>query len=101
MINYLLAVSVTWLRLSGSTYDNKSTAFDNFNNSYVASKVTLANESSTDTIHDFLLVADIPTEATVEFSNISTRAANFSLMVLGFKIGSTEFAVEFRKVDFN
>ncbi len=34
--------------------NNKSTAFDNFNNSYVASKVTLANESSPDTIHDFL-----------------------------------------------
>ena len=81
--------------------DDESTALDNLNNSYIASKVTLANESSTGLIIDTLLVADIPTDATVEFSNISTRASNFSLMVLGFEIGSTEFAVEFRNINFN
>ena len=79
----------------------ESTAFDNLNNSYIASKVTLANESSPVSIRDLLLVADIPTEATVEFSNISTRATNFSLMVLGFEISGTDFTVEFRNVDFN
>ena len=81
----------------------KSSAFDNLNNSYVASKVTLANESSVSAIEKILLVADIPTEATIEFSNISTRATNFSLMVLGLRIGTNNdiFTIEFRNVNFN
>jgi len=86
---------------SSCANDNSSTAFDNLNNSYTASKVTLANESSVRIVEKVLLVADIPTEATIEFSNLSTRATALSLMILGFQASPRAyFSVEFRDIEF-
>ena len=77
---------------------------DNLNNSYTGSKVTLANESNNSRVSNVLLVADIPTEATIEFSNISTKAKNLSLVILGFiVIGNNDTTfnkIEFRNVAF-
>lgn len=81
------------------TFWENSTANNNLNNSYGSSKITLADESGGRIRITKTLVADIETEATIEFTNLSTRATQFSLMGLSFR-GNNDFIAEFRNVDF-
>jgi hypothetical protein len=72
-------------------------ALDRLHNAYVASQITLANQSSTYNIRDFLLVAGVPVTASAEFSNISPKATHFTLMKIEF-INKT---YKFRNVQLN
>ena len=90
------------IRFCGDTFsrcDSRSTSFDSFGNQYIPTKVTITNSESS----SFLvktLVADVPTEATILFDNISTRAVDFSLLDLTFKVDSVYHTVKFRNIAF-
>ena len=72
-------------------------ALDHLHNAYIASQITLANQSSAYNIRDFLLVAGVSVNASVEFSNISAMATHFTLM----KIEFMDKTYKFRNVQLN
>lgn len=78
-------------------YDG-STVFDNLNNQYYPSKITIANFEDTPALTQ-KLVANVPTEATIIFDNLSTSAINFTLLDLGFEVNKETHRVTFRNVD--
>ncbi len=72
---------------SGNSFcgpNSRSTATDNFGNLYTASKVSIAGETSSARISAFFLPVDTPTEATIEFKNVSSQATSFSSVQLIF-----------------
>ena len=86
--------------------EGKSTAFDDLGNQYFPSKLSIGNNSVEGTSYlQQRLVADITTEATITFNNISTRASELSLLELGFDVGlsdvsGSEHRVSFRNTQF-
>lgn len=86
------------IRFWGS-FNSETTVFDNLDNEYRLLKVTIANSEGNSTVDKFF-VADVTTEATIVFDNLSTRADNFSLLVLGFTVDNTIHNVKFRDVAF-
>ncbi|NOQ15768.1 MAG: hypothetical protein GQ581_01780 [Methyloprofundus sp.] len=94
---------------SGSSFcgpNSRSTATDSFNNIYTASQVSIAGESSRARVSDFMLLADTPTAATIEFKNVSSRATSFPLLQLffgkysGSERGINQVIIEFKDVAF-
>ncbi len=71
-----------------------NTSFDDLGNQYSATKLSLANKTGNDITHK--LIAEVKTEATIQFDNISTRASKFSQLQLHFG----EDMVQFRDVSF-
>ena len=77
---------------------NKSTLFDDLGNQYFATKVTIANNED-DRILEQRLIADIPTDATIVFENLSTRATSISVLDIKFYIDGGQEVI-FRDVAF-
>ncbi|MEE9338980.1 MAG: hypothetical protein V3U87_12955 [Methylococcaceae bacterium] len=85
-------------RRNGSA--GESTAFDNKGNEYLATKLSIANAEGSSFWLDQALVADLPTNATIKFENLSTLAVNFSQLSLLFILDGESHFVKFQEVDF-
>ena len=91
--------------LSGCS-EGRSTLFDDRGNQYFSTKISIGNKTAEGTSYlKQRLVADITTEATITFENISTRASKISLLELGFDVGlrevkGSEHRVSFRNITF-
>lgn len=82
-------------------HSQQSPAFDNFGNQYFPTTVAIANIEATSThLEDQKLVADVTTEATIRFDNLSTRATSFSLLELGFSVNNESLKIQFRDISF-
>jgi hypothetical protein len=90
---------------SGNSFcgpNSRSTATDNFGNLYTASKVSIAGKNSPARISAFFLPVDTPTEATIEFKNVSSQATSFSSIQLIFgKYTAAERGIYQIPLDFN
>ncbi len=83
-----------------SSSTGKSTAFDNKGNEYTAAKLSIANAEGSSFWLEQALVADLPTNATIKFDNLSTLAVNFSQLNLLFRIDNEGHFIKFQDVDF-
>ena len=101
---HLLLTSVEFdriIRFYNKSYSSGSQAFDNSGNQYYSAKVTIANNENSEYVRQ-RLVADVITEATIRFENLSTRATSFSLLALLFYTndGNERADIEFRDISF-
>jgi hypothetical protein len=81
-------------------YSQQSPAFDNFGNQYFPTTVAIANVEAKSNHLNHKLVADVTTEATIRFNNLSTRGTSFSLLYLGFGVNNESLKIQFRDISF-